>query len=480
MAAASRSARVAFLALLFSLSSALPPPSQGSSLLVVTDSSTTERTHAQLLASLRDRGYTLAVAVAETASNAELALNAPGKAYSDYQYGGILLLCPTAKGMEKKLPLDDLLRFVDKGGNLFVAGGGGYTPWLASVSKAFGVSLDRPGNRVIDHQRAFPALDEGDRTWLTAGRRANSPYLFGDATGDVVFNGPGAGLFADNELVEAVIWGSGSSYSGEPGKAVTSLPHESGSATVLAATLSTRIGSRFAFFGSYDALSDDVFDAADAGHAGTLTSLVAWAFGHRGVLRAQNLRYWTEREGADESAYRVKDDIHVAVDIQAWDGNRGVWGEFQADDVQLEFVMLNPWVRTRLASTGNGDNSTYTAVVPVPDQIGIYKLRIAYYRTGVTGLELEHVVPIRPFLHNEYPRFIPMAYPYYAACFAMMASVFMLGLALNFGNAAVSTTARGVETNLPDSSSAGSTSTTEGAVKGGTARTGGGRARRRH
>lgn len=478
-----RSASLAVLALLFSLASAVGPPSQGSSLLILADSPSTETTHAQFLTSLRDRGYSITVAVPDDARGADLSLNAPGKPSNEYRYGGIVVLCPTATGMEKKLPLDVLLRFVDNGGNLFLAGGGGYSKWLVTVAKAFGVSLDGPRSRVIDHQRSVPELDQGDRTWVTAGGRTHSPYLFGNTPGDVMFHGPGAGLFVDNELVDTVLWGSGSSYTGEPGKTVATLPLESGSATVLAATLMTRIGSRFAFFGSYDALSDAVFQVAGAGHVDALTSLAAWSFGHRGVLRAQNLQYWTEREGAEEHGFRVKDDIVVAVDIQAWDGDRAVWGEYQADDVQLEFVMLNPWVRTRLTQTGNGDNSTYTAIVPVPDQIGIYKFRIAYYRPGVGGLELEKVVPIRPFLHNEYRRFIPMAYPYYAACFTMLASVFMLGLALNFGNAAVGTASGIGNSGLDESTSiisADAAAQPFGTVKGGGSQSGGLRSRKRH
>lgn len=473
-----RSLAAAALVLLAGLCAATGPPGSRPALLVVIDTPSAADTHARLLSALRARGYTLTVAPASSA----LPLHAPGAAPGDALYGGIVLLCPTAPAMEEHLPLAALLRFVDAGGAVFAAGAGGYSRWFASVAKAFGVSLDTPASRVVDHQRAVAGLDGGDRTWVSAGGRAASDLLFGGESaralqaGDIVFHGPGAGLFADNELVEAVLWGSGSSYSGEPEKPVTELPHESGSATVLAATLSTRGGARFAYFGSLDALSDAVFDAAAAAHESAVTGLAAWTFGHRGVLRAQNLRYHTDREGAETDGFRVKDDIEFNLDVQVWDGDRGVWGEYSVDDMQLEFVMLNPWVRTRLAPTGNGDNSTYAAVVPVPDQIGIYKFRIAYYRPGVGGLELEEVVPIRPFLHNEYRRFIPMAYPYYAACFTMLASVFMLGLALNFGNAAVATTAAGVGSVLKEESTAGESNSV---VKGGGARQVGNRARKR-
>lgn len=36
-------------------------------------------------------------------------------------------------------------------------------------------------------------------------------------------------------------------------------------------------------------------------------------------------------------------------------------------------------------------------------------------------------VPVRPFKHNEYERFLVCAYPYYASALSMMAGFFVLG-----------------------------------------------------
>ena len=35
---------------------------------------------------------------------------------------------------------------------------------------------------------------------------------------------------------------------------------------------------------------------------------------------------------------------------------------------------------------------------------------------------------VRPLRHNQYERFIPSAYPYYASAFSMMAGVFVFAL----------------------------------------------------
>uniref|UniRef100_A0A2P2K1M0 Dolichyl-diphosphooligosaccharideprotein glycosyltransferase 48 kDa subunit n=1 Tax=Rhizophora mucronata TaxID=61149 RepID=A0A2P2K1M0_RHIMU len=39
----------------------------------------------------------------------------------------------------------------------------------------------------------------------------------------------------------------------------------------------------------------------------------------------------------------------------------------------------------------------------------------------ISGLQ----IPVRPYRHNEYERFIPAAYPYYGAAFSTMAGFFI-------------------------------------------------------
>ena len=46
---------------------------------------------------------------------------------------------------------------------------------------------------------------------------------------------------------------------------------------------------------------------------------------------------------------------------------------------------------------------------------GIYKFRLFYQRHGVSLINENTQVDIRPFKHTEFPRFILAAYPYYTA-----------------------------------------------------------------
>lgn len=70
---------------------------------------------------------------------------------------------------------------------------------------------------------------------------------------------------------------------------------------------------------------------------------------------------------------------------------------------------------------------TFSTVVHVPDVYGVFKFVINYKRKGLSVIHLEEQVPIRPYRHNEYERFILAAYPYYTSAFSMMVGFFVLG-----------------------------------------------------
>ena len=100
----------------------------------------------------------------------------------------------------------------------------------------------------------------------------------------------------------------------------------------------------------------------------------------------------------------------------------GEWVPFEADDMQLEFVMLDPYVRKTMSHDGQGH---FTVTFQSPDSYGIFKFRVLYRRIGYSVIDLATQVSLRPFKHNEYERFISAAFPYYASAFSMMVGTFV-------------------------------------------------------
>ncbi|KAL9661923.1 hypothetical protein QQ045_026751 [Rhodiola kirilowii] len=50
------------------------------------------------------------------------------------------------------------------------------------------------------------------------------------------------------------------------------------------------------------------------------------------------------------------------------------------------------------------------------------KMYMVFFSLGYTSLSLSKQIPVRPFRHNKYERFIPAAYPYYGRAFFMIVS----------------------------------------------------------
>lgn len=125
------------------------------------------------------------------------------------------------------------------------------------------------------------------------------------------------------------------------------------------------------------------------------------------------------------AVYRINDEVEVAVDVE--ECTDGVCAPFKPTDMQIEFVMLDPYVRATLVPVPNSSNGTLSAQVKVPDAYGVFKWVLEYKRPGYSWVSDVITVPVRPYRHHEYDRFIVQAYPYYASTAAMMGGFFVLG-----------------------------------------------------
>lgn len=421
-----------------------PPPPRGSSILVIGETSAVKQTHSNFLSALKECGRKISF---KDASDPSIELRKDGV----YLYDAIVMLAPHAS-LQTKLPVSRMMDFVDSGGDFFVASDTGYSSYTEKLVEAIGVDLDERANIMVDYQLQHDAIDEANHTYIRAGgwvdvvfspKEGQAVETVDDVSScsanDIAFYGAGGSLFTDNELVQPLLWGSASSFGRQAGvtKELTKVPRVAGSGSVLAAGVCTRVGSRAMWFGSMSALSDTVFKSAGDAHASSLKRMLQWTVAEAGQLRVARVAHGRAEDGGagdDEGPadYRVKDVIEFLIQVQEWDGSKGEWIAFETDDMQVEFVMMDPWVRTRLR-TEPGSGGVYKAKIQVPDQIGVYKFKVEYLRAGYSGIFLEKVVAVRPFLHNEYERFIPMASPYYVASISMMVSVFILGVVLLFG-----------------------------------------------
>jgi oligosaccharyltransferase complex subunit beta len=108
------------------------------------------------------------------------------------------------------------------------------------------------------------------------------------------------------------------------------------------------------------------------------------------------------------------------------------WEPFQPEDMQMEFVMLDPYVRKTMVP--DVKTGKLVAEFVAPDSYGIFKFRVLYRRVGFSVLHAETQVSIRPFKHNEYDRFITSAYPYYTSALSAVVAFFVFALFFLFSS----------------------------------------------
>ncbi len=209
-------------------------------------------------------------------------------------------------------------------------------------------------------------------------------------------------------------------------------PHSVGKNTLLISALQARNNARVLFTGSLDFFSNDFFEASVQKSAGPnnkrfdrsgneelSTSLTQWVFKERGVLRVNGVKHHKVGQTQPPAAYTIKENIIYSINIQ--EVVNGKWQAYQGNDVQLEFIRLDPFVRTTLKN----NNGNFQVQFQIPDVYGIFKFNVQYNRIGYTNLFSSTQVSVRPLQHTEYDRFIPAAFPYYASAFSMMISVFL-------------------------------------------------------
>lgn len=378
-----------------------------------------------------------------------------------------------------------MLEFVDDGGHALIALNEDASSTMRELAADCGVDVDEEGSVVVDHlhhdasspehtlvyTRGF--LDVRARRNLDAASVPASPrppcppppqnkLVLGDlAKSDaapVLFRGVGMAVSDESELALRVLAAEATAYSADPRAAIKDYAQSAGTDTLLVAAVQANNNARVVVAGSLDLFSNDLFASGVAGadeeHKWASSSnrafaaeLSAWNFGERGMLRARDIvhrradgslpatqlqrvakeelptsLYPDPEIAPDNLVYRIKDEVEYAVTIEEW--RDGAWQPHTADDVQLEFVMLNPYVRTALPNRGGG---RFATTFKVPDAYGIYKFRLHYRRPGYSVVIQDTQVSVRPFKHNEYERFIGSAYPYYAAAFAMLAGFFVFG-----------------------------------------------------
>ncbi|KAL7976154.1 hypothetical protein Chor_008251 [Crotalus horridus] len=422
---------------LVAAAAAAAPGGGGPRTLVLLENMNLKDTHSLFLRGLAERGFDLTF---RTADDPGLSLIK----YGEFLYDNLVVFSPSVEDFGGNINVETIAAFIDGGGNILVAASSDIGDPLRELGSECGIEFDEEKTAVIDHHN-YDVSDSGQAPTIV-GKKPHNPILF-----------RGVGMVADpdNPLVLDILTGSSTSYSFFPDKPITQYPHAVGKNTLLIAGLQARNNARVVFSGSLDFFSDAFFTSSvqkaaegsqrqvalvvslapnpgcgkdrkagypQNGNYELAMALSHWVFKEEGVLRVGEVSHHRVGEKVPPSAYTVTDLVEYSIVIEKL--SDGKWVPFDGDDIQLEFVRIDPFVRTFLKKNGG----KYSVQFKLPDVYGVFQFKVDYNRLGYTHLYSSTQVSVRPLQHTQYERFIPSAFPYYASAFSMMVGLFLFSI----------------------------------------------------
>ncbi|RCN45577.1 Dolichyl-diphosphooligosaccharide-protein glycosyltransferase subunit [Ancylostoma caninum] len=391
-------------------------------ILVLVECLSARETHSIFFRSLQDRGHQL---VFRTADDSSLSLIK----FGELNYDHLIIFAPSVDEFGGSISVEEITRFVDEGGNLLVTGGPNLGQAVRELALQHGFEFDEPDTMVIDHNNYDTHLDDGYHTTIVATKQQllNAQLITGEATklNPVLYKGVAMISHKNNLLRLEILRGTSTSYSFNPTSPVDEYPGAIGQQVVMVGAVQARNNARAVFTGSMEMFSDAFLSAyvhktgsgessIRSGNLELVTALSKWVLKENGVLRVKKVEHHLAGNKEVPREYTIMDEVEYAIEIEEL--RDGVWRPFNAKDVQLEFVRIDPFVRTNLINK----NGRFSTRFKLPDVYGVYKFLVDYRRIGYTHLYDVQQVSVRPLLHNQYERFIRSAYPYYASSFSMM------------------------------------------------------------
>ena len=197
----------------------------------------------------------------------------------------------------------------------------------------------------------------------------------------VAYKGTGMKLDSNNAHVFPILQGDDHTFATNPGYSKKDDSSSSfkvtGSDITLVAGYQSRYNQRVVISGSSTLCTDDFIKFSSSKEGGDYTessnwslckNIIDWNFQQKSILKAANFDHSLADRSLIESGlqksqeYKLKDYIQVSLEI--YEKVNGEWVPYIADDVQFEFIMLNPYWRIFLKNVGG---AKYQAQFRAPD-----------------------------------------------------------------------------------------------------------------
>ena len=363
-----------------------------------------KQSHSDLIKLVQDIGHNVDI---KSADDSTLKLSK----FDEFLYDNILVLCPQVDIFRGSVNVKDFLEYVDKGYNMLLVGSHSPGSFVTELAAELGFEFKEMANK-----RDYTNTKLRDIYHIVGDK---SKYL----SNSFQYSGTQMKMLK-SELTYEILSNNAPVDDIRPSSASKFISN------VLIGAMQARNNARVILTGSSDFFGNKAFETSKTINKQLTSELINWLVKEKSLLRYSQVQHKKLNVNPTPSTdiasqthfegYTIMDDLEYSLKIEIYEN--GKWKPYTSDDVQFEFVRVDPFVRQNMQHKADG---TYVAKFKVPDVYGVYKMEVDYKRYGLTYLFSSTQVSVRPLRHNEYERFIYSAYPYYLSAFLMMAYLYI-------------------------------------------------------
>ena len=332
-----------------------------------------------------------------------------------------------SSSLPKEWSASQISLYVKSGGNFFIETGAGNNYNFKSVLKEFGIEVFEGKTKIIGDGKFEWNCKHSFFTLINEDNKNENRALDNNASAFKLQNDPKSDS-SFNPLVQSAL-------NFAPGTCIctSNLCHSNTASVSLMATLESRKGSRF--------LAISVPKLINSLSKKQLDGIVGWLQGspdskfnikissvsHQLAIPSDQIISSPNRGRTelDSTIYRVNDKINIRMCLINFNNDRFI--PSNPFDFQFELKMMNTQLRRSFDTIDSDGCLKLKEPVQLLGKPAVYTLKINYNRPGWSQLSHNERLLVRPFRHDEFPRFLKVAVPYYASWIGLLvASYFIL------------------------------------------------------
>ena len=409
--------------------------------LVLLDDWHTIDTHSLFFNQIKDMGYTLEYKMIDD-NDIKLTY------FGEYLYTNIIYMASSYNediSKKSEINIQNLLKFIDEGHDMLLFANKEVGSFLRKLSNEFGVDFDDYDSQIKDSlyihnlkSSLNPQLIAMRNDEIVVTKNSiNVPVIVKQPKGYILYEGIGMDIDPQSQYVFPILKADENSYSVNT---KTNEVYANGDKIKLVSGYQARNNRRVVISGSSNLCSDKLYYLSNVNgtkieespNAKFCQDILNWNFQRTGVLKFDNVRHNRKSDHKTLSTYRIKDELEYFIDIYEYDYKTDSFKPYVTDDIQIEYVMMNPYYINQLKMLAM-NKPTYYVQFKAPEKFGVFKFIVDYKRLGYSYIFSSTKVPLRPYNHNEYLRFLPCAYPYYLSVFTVLGSFILFSILFLYG-----------------------------------------------